>query len=65
MKVCSGTDNSTWDIIRDNVTISAVKSLGYHKCSRNKRWFKGDGYGLVKQREKTGFRGRWNWLWYY
>jgi hypothetical protein len=49
----SGDINGAWDNIRENIKISARKSLGYCKSKHQKTWFDEECSRLVDQRKQA------------
>jgi hypothetical protein len=45
--------NSAWEMIRENITISAKESLGYCEVKKHKPWFDQECSKLVDQRKQT------------
>jgi hypothetical protein len=45
--------NSAWEIIRENITISAKESLGYYEVKKHKPWFDQACSKLVDQRKQV------------
>jgi hypothetical protein len=45
--------NSVWEMIRENIKISAKESLGYFKLKKHKSWFDEACSKLVDQREQA------------
>jgi hypothetical protein len=45
--------NSAWEIIRENIKISAKESLGYCELKKHKPWFEEAGSKLVDQRKQA------------
>jgi hypothetical protein len=50
--------NKTWKSIRENIKISAKKSLGYYEQKKHKPWFD-KGYSKLLNRKK---RAKLQWL---
>jgi hypothetical protein len=50
--------NSGWEMIRENITISAKESLGYSELKKHKPWFDQACSKLVDQRK----RAKLQWL---
>jgi hypothetical protein len=42
--------NSAWEMIRENINISAKESLGYFEMKKHKPWFDEECSKLVDQR---------------
>jgi hypothetical protein len=45
--------NSTWEMIRDNIKISAKESLGYYELKKHKPWSDQACSKLVDQRKQA------------
>jgi hypothetical protein len=45
--------NSDWETIRENITISAKKSLDYYELRKHKPWFDERCSKLLDQRKQT------------
>jgi hypothetical protein len=45
--------NKAWETIRDNIKISAKKSLGYDELKKNKPWFDEGCSKLLDQRKQA------------
>jgi hypothetical protein len=50
--------NSAWEMIRENIKISAEKSLGYCELKKHKPWFDEGCSKLLDQRKQA----KWQWL---
>jgi hypothetical protein len=48
--------NSTWEMIRENINISAKESLGYGELKKHKPWFDQACAKLVNQRKQAKFQ---------
>jgi hypothetical protein len=49
--------NSTWETIRENITISAKEGLGYYELRKHKPWFDKGCLKLLDQRKKLNCSG--------
>jgi hypothetical protein len=49
--------NSAWETIRENIKISAQKSLGYFELKKHKPWFDKGCSKLLDQRSKLNCSG--------
>jgi hypothetical protein len=49
--------NSAWETIRENITISAIQSLGYFELKKHKPWFNDGCIQLLDQRNKLNCSG--------
>ena len=45
--------NRTWEIIKENIQISANESLSLHELKQNKHWFDEECLGLLDQRKRA------------
>jgi hypothetical protein len=45
--------NSVWEMIRENIKISAKESLGYIELKKHKPWFDGGCSKLLDQRKQA------------
>jgi hypothetical protein len=50
--------NSAWEMIRENINISAKESLGYYELRKHKHWFNEGCSKLLDQRKEA----RLHWL---
>jgi hypothetical protein len=48
--------NNPWEIIRDNIDISAKDSLGYYELRKHKPWFNEGCSKLLDQRKEAKFQ---------
>jgi hypothetical protein len=51
--------NSAWELVRDNITISADESLGYNELRKHKPWCDRGCSILLDQRKQAKLQ----WLW--
>jgi hypothetical protein len=49
--------NSAWEMIRENIQISAKVSLGYFKLKKHKSWFDEGCSQLLDQRKQAKLSG--------
>jgi hypothetical protein len=45
--------NRAWETIRENITVSAKESLGYHELKKHKPWFDEECSKLLDQRKQV------------
>jgi hypothetical protein len=45
--------NSVWEIIRQNINISAKETLGYYELKKHKPWFDEGISNLLNQRKQA------------
>jgi hypothetical protein len=45
--------NSAWDMIRENIKISAIESLDYYELRKHKPWFDKECSKLLDQRKQV------------